>query len=85
MNESSPGPTRELLLLLVTRLVEHPERVTVHEEERPGVAVFRIALDPGDVGTVIGRGGRMIRAIRQLARASASLEGRRAVVEVDAP
>lgn len=85
MTEPSPGPTRELLQLLVTRLVDHPERVTVHEEARPGLAVFRIEVDPGDVGKVIGRGGRMIRAIRQLARVAASLEGLRVIVEVGAP
>ncbi|MDQ7793737.1 MAG: KH domain-containing protein [bacterium] len=82
MSEPSPGGTRELLLLLVTRLVDHPERVRVEEEERPGLYLFRVVVDPDDLGKIIGRGGRMIRAIRQLVRAQASVEGRRAMIEV---
>ena len=51
-------------------------------EERDGALVLRLHVAPDDVGKVIGRGGRIVRALRTVVRASAVREGRRVLVEI---
>ena len=82
MNEPAPSAARALLVLLLTNLVDHPDAVRILEQERSGAVTFRVSVHPEDVGKVVGRGGRIVKAIRNLVRAAASQEGRRAMVEV---
>jgi predicted RNA-binding protein YlqC (UPF0109 family) len=72
----------ELLAYLARELVDDPGSVRVESEERDGSVVLRLHVAPDDVGKVIGRGGRIIRALRTVVRASAVREGRRVLVEV---
>ena len=74
-----------MLVLLLSNLVDHPDAVRVLEQERSGAVIFRVSVHPEDVGKVVGRGGRIVKAIRNLVRAAASQEGRRAMVEVGSP
>ena len=67
---------------LARRLVDAPDEVRVERGERDGVAVLRLHVAPDDVGKVIGRGGRIVRALRTVVRASAVREGRRVLVEI---
>jgi predicted RNA-binding protein YlqC (UPF0109 family) len=57
----------------------------VEEEEREGALVLVLHVAPDDVGKVIGRQGRIARALRTLVRASAVREGRRVLVEIADP
>lgn len=63
---------KELLTYIVQSLVEKPDEVSVTEHETGGETVFEVRVAPGDMGKVIGRQGRVIKAIRTLARAAAS-------------
>ena len=72
----------ELLAYLARELVDDPDAVRVESEERDGALVLTLYVAPEDVGKVIGRQGRIIRALRTLVRASAAREGRRVLVEV---
>jgi predicted RNA-binding protein YlqC (UPF0109 family) len=72
----------ELLVYLARELVDDPDAVRVETEERNGAVVLRLHVGPDDVGKVIGRGGRIVRALRTLVRASAVREGRRVLVEI---
>jgi len=72
----------ELLAYLARELVDDPDAVRVESEEREGALVLRLHVAPEDVGKVIGRGGRIVRALRTVVRASAVREGRRVVVEI---
>jgi predicted RNA-binding protein YlqC (UPF0109 family) len=74
----------ELLADLARELVDDPEAVRVEAEERDGALVLRLHVAPADRGRVIGRGGRIVRALRTVVRASAAREGRRVLVEVAA-
>lgn len=74
--------TEGLVRYLVESLVELPEAVEITVTEEGDTIRFDIALDPTDVGKVIGRGGRIIKAIRTLARAAGSTEGRHVEVDV---
>jgi uncharacterized protein len=72
----------ELLAYLARELVDDPEAVRVVEEERDDALVLVLHVAADDVGKVIGRQGRIARALRTLVRASAVREGRRVLVEI---
>ncbi len=74
----------ELLAYLARELVDDPGAVCVESEDRDGALVLLLHVAPDDVGKVIGRGGRIIRALRIVVRASSAREGRRVVVELAA-
>lgn len=75
--------TESLVRHLVESLVDVPEAVVVQTEESGDTIMFKVTLDPSDVGKVIGRGGRIIKAIRVLARAAGSTEGRQVEVDIE--
>lgn len=70
----SGADTEGLVRFLVESLVDNPEAVSIERTELEGSLRYEITLDPEDVGKVIGRGGRIIKAIRTLARAAGSTE-----------
>ena len=72
----------ELLAYLARQLVDEPEAVRVEEVEEGGVLVLRLRVAPDDVGKVIGRGGRIARALRTIARAGSLRENRRILLEI---
>ena len=75
----------ELLAYLARELVDDPDAVRVETEERDGALVLVLHVAADDVGKVIGRQGRIARALRTLVRASAVREGRRVLVEIADP
>lgn len=56
----------QLLLAMVTPLVEHPQQMTVRIEETSDFMEYHLELHPEDVGRVIGRQGRVAHAIRTI-------------------
>ena len=72
----------ELLAYLARELVDEPDAVRVDTEERDDALVLTLHVAPGDVGKVIGRQGRIARALRTVVRASAVREDRRVLVEI---
>ena len=67
---------------LARRLVEHDDQVKVEEVEEDGALVIRLHVAPDDLGRVIGRGGRIARALRALVRAGGAHGDRRVVLEI---
>jgi uncharacterized protein len=72
----------ELLEFLVRALVEDPEAVVVEELEEDGDLVYEISVAEGDLGRVIGKGGRIANAIRTIAKAAAVRLDRRVIVDI---
>jgi predicted RNA-binding protein YlqC (UPF0109 family) len=72
----------ELLEFLVKSLVEDPEAVEVEELEEDGDLVYEITVADGDLGRVIGKGGRVANAIRTIAKAAAVRIDRRVIVDI---
>jgi uncharacterized protein len=72
----------DLLDYLARRLVDEPDAVRVEEVEEDGALVLRLHVAPDDVGKVIGRQGRIARALRTLVRSGSAHEGRRIVLEI---
>ena len=79
---ASVADTEALVRYVVTSLVDAPETVAVKATESEDTLTFEITLDPADVGKVIGRQGRIIKAIRTLARAAGSTADKHVEVEV---
>jgi len=79
---SSHADVDALVSYVVTSVVEHPDEVRIDSHEESGVTTFEVTVHPDDVGKVIGRQGRVIKALRVLARAAASMNGADAAVEV---
>ena len=67
---------KELLAALARALVLEPERVAVYEIEERGRTVLELEVSPGDLGRVIGRGGRTAAALRTVLDAVAARNGR---------
>ncbi|HTO24863.1 MAG TPA: KH domain-containing protein [Gaiellaceae bacterium] len=73
----------DLLAELARRLVDEPDSVRVEQVEGDdGSLVFRLHVAEGDVGKVIGRQGRIARALRTLVRAGGVEAGRRLQLEI---
>ena len=72
----------ELLEWLAKQLVDDPDAVRVEEVEREDATVLQLYVTPEDRGKVIGRSGRIARALRTIVRASAAGERRRVVLEI---
>ncbi|HKT44542.1 MAG TPA: KH domain-containing protein [Gaiellaceae bacterium] len=73
----------ELLAELARRLVDEPDAVRVEQVEGDdGSLVFRLHVAEGDVGKVIGRQGRIARALRTVVRAGGPNAGRRVQLEI---
>jgi predicted RNA-binding protein YlqC (UPF0109 family) len=72
----------ELLEYLTRQLVDEPDAVRVETLEDDGAVVLRLHVAPDDVGKVIGRQGRLARALRGIVRASASRPHQRVLLEI---
>ena len=73
----------ELLAELARRLVDDPDAVRVEEVDGDdGSLVLRLHVADGDVGKVIGRQGRLARALRTIVRAGGVAAGRRLALEI---
>jgi predicted RNA-binding protein YlqC (UPF0109 family) len=72
----------ELLEWIARRLVDEPEAVRVETEEREDAVVFHLFVAPDDVGKVIGRQGRMARALRSIVRAAGARADERYLLEI---
>ncbi len=75
-------PTGELVEYLARRLVEHDDQVAVEEVEEDDALVIRLHVASEDLGRVIGRGGRIARALRTLVRAGGAHGDRRVLLEI---
>jgi uncharacterized protein len=72
----------ELLAYLARQLVDEPDAVRVEEEQRDDGVVLRLHVAKDDVGKVIGRQGRIARALRAIVRAGGARQRRRLILEI---
>lgn len=76
---------KELLTAIASGLVEKPEEVnvTVDEPNEEGVVFYHLHVAENDMGRVIGKQGRIAKAIRTVMRAAANRENQKISVEID--
>jgi uncharacterized protein len=72
----------ELLTWLAKQLVDDPDAVRVEQVEREDATVLELYVAPEDRGKVIGRQGRLARALRTIVRASAAGSRKRVILDI---
>lgn len=73
---------KELVEILAKALVNHPEEVKVNEVNKEDTLVLQLTVNKEDMGKVIGKQGKVAKAIRSVVRAAAIKEGKKVVVEI---
>ena len=73
---------KELVEVIAKALVDHPEEVTVTETEKDNATVVELRVSPTDMGKVIGKQGRIAKAIRSVVKAAASRDDKKVIVEI---
>ncbi|MCI9284038.1 MAG: KH domain-containing protein [Lachnospiraceae bacterium] len=73
---------KELVEVIARALVENPDEVVVTETEKDGEIVIELKVAPSDMGKVIGKQGRIAKAIRSVVKAAASKEDKKVVVDI---
>ena len=74
---------KELVEVIANALVDDPESVVVNEREEKKTTVLEVRVAESDMGKVIGKQGRIAKAIRVVVRAAAVRQGEKAMVEID--
>lgn len=73
---------KELLEVIVKPLVQFPEEVNVTLIEREDAQLLELRVNPSDMGKVIGKQGRIAKAIRTVMRAASGREGKKVIVDI---
>ncbi|NLG58236.1 MAG: KH domain-containing protein [Clostridiales bacterium] len=73
---------RELVLYLARSLVDQPDEVKVEETEGPEAIILELNVAPDDMGKVIGKQGRIAKAIRSVVKAATEKGGKPVFVEI---
>ncbi len=73
---------KELLEYLAKSLVDKPEAVEVKVIEGERSSILQLHVDPEDIGKVIGKQGRIAKALRTIVKASAVKQGKKAIIEI---
>ena len=74
---------KELVEVIAKALVDHPEEVSVNEKNEGRTIVLELHVAEGDMGKVIGKQGRIAKAIRSVVKAAASRENKQVSVEFE--
>lgn len=76
---------KELLEIIARGLVENPDKVsvTVDEPNERGITVYHLHVDESEMGRVIGKQGRIAKAIRTVVKARAVKDGEKVQIDID--
>ena len=79
-----PGGTKikELVEVLAKALVDDPESVTVNERTEKKTTILEVRVADSDMGKVIGKQGRIAKAIRSVVKAAAAKEDKKVIVDI---
>lgn len=73
---------KELVEIIAKALVDKPEEVKVNESIREDSLVLELSVSPGDMGKVIGKQGKIAKAIRSVVKAAAIKEDKKVLLEI---
>jgi len=73
---------KELVEYMIKSLVDNPDMVEIKEIEGEKSTILELKVNKDDIGKVIGKHGRIARAIRTIINASATKTGKRVVLEI---
>ncbi len=73
---------KELVEVIAKSLVDYPDEVVVTETENEKTIILELRVAQSDMGKVIGKQGRIAKAIRSVVKAAASKESKKVIVEI---
>ena len=73
---------KELVEVIAKALVDNPDEVVVTQSMKGEDTLIELKVAPADMGKVIGKQGRIAKAIRSVVKAAASKEDRKVIVEI---
>ncbi len=73
---------KEIVEVIAKSLVDHPEEVVVTEREGDRALIVELSVAKSDMGKVIGKKGRIAKAIRAVVKAAAMREDKKVIVEI---
>lgn len=73
---------KELVEVIAKALVDDPESVVVNEREEKKTKVLEVRVAESDMGKVIGKQGRIAKAIRSVVKAAAAKEDKKVIVDI---
>jgi hypothetical protein len=73
---------KQLIGVIAKALVDHPEDVRIDEVKKDNATVYELTVHPGDIGKVIGKQGRIAKALRTVVSSAAVKENRRVYVDI---
>lgn len=73
---------KELVEVIAKALVDNPDEVVVTESEKEEETVIELKVAPTDMGKVIGKQGRIAKAIRSVVKAASSKMDKKVIVEI---
>lgn len=62
-------------MYIVSQIVDHPDKIEIEEKKEDGIISFYISVDSEDMGKIIGKEGKIIRAIRNVMKIPANKQG----------
>jgi predicted RNA-binding protein YlqC (UPF0109 family) len=73
---------KDTLSYIVTSIVEHEDKVDITEDEDQGIINLTVSVDPSDMGKVIGKEGKVIKAIRNVMRIPAMKQNKKIYINL---
>ncbi len=77
------GDVKALVEYLARSVVDSPDDVAVDEEDDEGYRIYQLHVSPDDVGKIIGRRGRVAKAMRTLIKVAAIKNDERSILEIE--
>jgi hypothetical protein len=75
----------EFLKFVITAIVDHPKKVKISQEKQiddPNLETYIISVDPADMGKIIGKQGKIIKALRTLSQVLSYKNKKRAIIKI---
>lgn len=73
---------KDLILYLAKSLVDNPDQVQVTETENESAIIYELTVDPDDMGRVIGKHGKIAKAIRAIVKSASYKLPKKVIVEI---
>ncbi len=73
---------KEMIEYILKSIVDYPDRVKINEVTGEKISVLEISVDSSDIGKIIGKQGRVIKALRTIIKAATIKDKKRTVIEI---
>ena len=74
---------KQLLADITATIVDYPEQISIDENDEGDTVVFTLTVAESDMGKVIGKHGKIAKAIRQLMKAAANGTGKKVTIDIE--